>query len=57
MALPISATPILVGYEAVRFLGKIQSDLKKPVNYKPTPNLGKARELIKAYAAKQQKAK
>lgn len=53
MALPIAATPILEGKDATRFLGQIQSDLKKPANYKPTPRLGKARQLIKAYAAKQ----
>ena len=57
MALPIAATPILEGKEAIRFLGQIQSDLKKPVDYKPTPKLGKARKLIQLYAAKQQRAK
>lgn len=57
MALPIAATPILEGTEATRFLGQIQRDLKKPVDYRPTPKLGKARRLIKIYAAKQQRQK
>jgi len=52
MALPIAATPVLKGREASDFLRRIESDLQKPLNYTPTPKLGKAKELVKEYVAK-----
>jgi hypothetical protein len=55
MALPIAATPVLEGKDASDFLRRIESDLKKPLKYTPTPKLGKARELVKKYVAKGKK--
>lgn len=55
MALPIAATPTLKGRDASVFLRRIESDLKKPLTYIPTPKLGQAKELIKKYAAKGKK--
>ena len=52
MALPIAATPVLKGREASDFLRRIENDLQKPLGYTPTPNLGKAKELIKKHVAK-----
>ena len=47
MALPIAATPVLKGKDAIDFLHRIESDLKKPSKYTPTPKLGQAKKLIK----------
>jgi len=55
MALPIAATPVLKGRDASDFLHKIESDLKKPLKYTPTPKLGQAKELVKKYVAKGKK--
>jgi hypothetical protein len=46
MALPITPTPVLEGKDAVRFLQRVQADLKKPVGLVPTPNLDKAKEIF-----------
>lgn len=55
MALPIAATPVLKGRDASNFLHRIESDLKKPLKYTPTPKLGQAKELVKKYVAKGKK--
>jgi len=55
MALPIAATPALKGRDASAFLRRIESDLKKPLTYIPTPKLGQAKELVKKYVAKGKK--
>jgi len=52
MALPIAATPVLEGEAAKIFFAKIESNLKRPSRLIDTPNLGKAKELIREYAAK-----
>jgi len=51
MSLPIAATPVLKGKEAVNFLRKIENDLQKPLKYTPTPKLGQAKKLVKEYHA------
>ena len=55
MALPVAATPILKGKEASNFLRKIESDLKKPLKFIPTPKLDQAKKLVKQYVAKRKK--
>ncbi len=55
MAQPISATPILKGRDATRFLNRICRDAKKPVGLIPTPKLAEAEELIKKLSANGQK--
>jgi hypothetical protein len=52
MALPIAATPVLKGEAAKKFFAKIDSDLQTPSRLVATPNLNKARDLIKEYADK-----
>ena len=50
MAKPISATPVLRGEEATKFITMIHEDSNKPVGLIPTPKLGAAQELIKQYS-------
>lgn len=50
MALPIGATPVLIGREATEFIITIQKEAKRPARPTPTPKLDEACELIKKYA-------
>jgi len=51
MAKPISATPVLRGEEAKRFLEEVHRNLDNRVRLTPTPKLDKACELIKKHGA------
>lgn len=51
MALPIGATPVLRGEEAVRFIVRVHRNANKPVSIVPTPKLGQASKLIQANAS------
>ena len=51
MALPIAATPVLTGQDAVVFMRTIEEDIKKPSRLVPTPKLEQARRLIKQHAS------
>ena len=55
MALPIAATPVLSGKEATEFITTIHKDAQNPAHLTPTPNLKKARALIKWHAEHRQK--
>jgi NAD(P)H-hydrate repair Nnr-like enzyme with NAD(P)H-hydrate dehydratase domain len=55
MALPIGDTPILGRKEAVKFLKKVEEDLKKSTRLILTPKIEEARRLVKEYAAKSEK--
>lgn len=50
MALPIGATPVLKGKDAERFLKMVRDNENKKVGPTPTPNIEKAKELIKKYS-------
>ncbi len=49
MAKPVSATPVLSGEEATKFISMIHENSNKPVGLIPTPKLGAAQEMIKQY--------
>ena len=55
MALPIGATPVLKGKEALDFLVTIHKDAQEPTCLTPTPKLGDATKLIKMHVKRQQK--
>lgn len=55
MAQPIGSTPVLKGRDATKFISKIRADAQKPVDLTPTPNLGRARELIREHGERRQK--
>jgi hypothetical protein len=50
MAKPITATPVLTGTEAVKFIKMVHENSTKPVGLVPTPKLEKLDELIKHYS-------
>jgi len=54
MALPITPTPKLNTKESERFLKRVESDLKKPVELAPTPRLEEAEKIIEQYALNQE---
>lgn len=56
MALPIAATPVLKGADAVKFSETIARDLKKPVGLVDTPKLRKGLELVRQHAAERKKS-
>ena len=55
MAIPIATTPELSEKESRKFLENVKRDLKRPVDYTPTPKLPQARKLIMEYARKREK--
>ena len=50
MATPIAPTPKLSAKASKKFLNQVENDLKRPVDYVPTPKLPEARKKIKKYA-------
>jgi len=52
MALPVAATPVLIGKEADIFFAKIKCELQKPSRPIATPKLKTAHGLIIKYANK-----
>jgi len=54
MARPITATPILKGKEATKFLVMIHKDSKTTSGLTPTPKLEQAQKLIKEYGQHRQ---
>lgn len=56
MALPIAATPVLTGEDAIKFSKTIAQDLKRPVRLVETPKLAEGLELVRKHAAKRKKS-
>jgi hypothetical protein len=55
MAIPIGETPSLKGKNAARFLSKVESDLRVPTKFVPTPRLAEVEKLIRKHVADKQK--
>lgn len=47
MSKPITPTPKLNAKESETFLKRLESDLKKPLTYVPTPKLKEALEILR----------
>lgn len=52
MSKPIGATPVLKGKDAERFLKMVRDNENKKVGPTPTPNIEKAKELIRSLSKK-----
>lgn len=57
MTLPIAATPVLTGQDAVNFFRTIAKDSEKPSRLIPTPKLEEARRLIREHASARKESK
>jgi hypothetical protein len=52
MAIAVAPTPVLRDEDAIKFMERVEADLKRPAKLAPTPKIELARKLIKSYVSR-----